>query len=91
MDNAKYCSNSRGSCWETLDHLITSHDEGFIFEDLLEQGREIVYSAVKLINGYMNYLQKAGKSNTSTAKEDFAEYNDESLIDTTDEQQPNNK
>jgi len=28
MDNAKFCSNSRGSCWEVLDHLITAHDEG---------------------------------------------------------------
>ena len=74
MDNAKYCSNSRGSCWETLDHLITAHDEGFISDDILHQGRELVYTAVKLINGYMNYLQKAGKSNASTTKEDFAQY-----------------
>lgn len=27
LDNAKFCSNSRGSCWEVLDHLITAHDE----------------------------------------------------------------
>ena len=24
MDNAKFCSNSRGYCLETLDHLITA-------------------------------------------------------------------
>jgi four helix bundle protein len=75
MDNAKYCSNSRGSCWETLDHLITANDEGFITEELLDQGRELVYTAVKLINGYMNYLQKAGKSKSTSAHEELAEYN----------------
>ena len=30
MDNAKFCSNARGSCWEVLDHLITAVDEGLI-------------------------------------------------------------
>jgi four helix bundle protein len=75
MDNAKYCSNSRGSCWETLDHLITANDEGFINEELLNQGRELVYSAVKLINGYMNYLQNAGKTKPISTHEELAEYN----------------
>jgi len=27
LDNAKFCSNARGSCWETLDHLIAGNDE----------------------------------------------------------------
>jgi len=62
MDNAKYCSNARGSCWETLDHLITACDEELIFDELLGKGRELVYTAVKLLNGYMNYLKKAGKN-----------------------------
>src|SRR4051794_26184605 len=29
LDNAKFCSNARGSCWEVLDHMITAQDEGF--------------------------------------------------------------
>ena len=77
MDNAKYCSNSRGSCWETLDHLITANDEGLITDDLLNEGRELVYSAVKLINGYMNYLQKAGKPKTSGVSEPNSPYANE--------------
>ena len=60
MDNAKFCSNSRGSCWEVLDHLIAAHDEGLIPEKMLKKGRELVNTAVKLVNGYMNYLKKAG-------------------------------
>ncbi len=59
LDNAKFCSNARGSCWEVLDHLITGHDEELISAELLARGRERVNRAVKLLNGYMNYLKRA--------------------------------
>ena len=62
LDNAKFCSNARGSCWEVLDHLITGHDENFISAELLGRGREVVNDAVKLLNGYMNYLKRAHKA-----------------------------
>jgi four helix bundle protein len=61
LDNAKFCSNSRGSCWETLDHLITANDESLISDDLLAEGRELVNHAVKLTNGYITYLQRSAK------------------------------
>jgi len=61
MDNAKFCSNSRGSCWEVLDHLITAVDEGLISTELLDRGRTLVDRAVRLTNGYMRYLKNAGK------------------------------
>ena len=72
MDNAKFCSNSRGSCWEVLDHLITAHDEGLISDEMLKKGRELVNTAVKLVNGYMNYLKRAG--NKPTVREKPEEY-----------------
>jgi four helix bundle protein len=59
LDNAKFCSNARGSCWEVLDHLITGHDEGLISSELLGRGRECVERSIKLLNGYMNYLKRA--------------------------------
>jgi|SRR6267143_3363388 len=59
LDNAKFCSNSRGSCWEVLDHLIDGHDERFISVELLERGRALVAQAIKLLNGYMKYLKSA--------------------------------
>ena len=62
MDNAKFCSNSRGSCWEVLDHLITACDEDLISNELLAKGKKLVNSAAKLINGYMNYLKRASKN-----------------------------
>ena len=59
LDNAKFCSNSRGSCWEILDHLIAGYDEGFISAELLERGRSLVADAIKVLNGYMKYLKSA--------------------------------
>ncbi len=59
LDNAKFCSNARGSSWEVLDHLIVAHDEDLIPGDLLESGRDLVVSAVRLINGYRKYLKRA--------------------------------
>lgn len=63
LDNAKFCSNARGSCWEVLDHLITARDEGFIDVEYLERGRILVAEAVKRLNGYMKYLKSAGTTN----------------------------
>ncbi len=62
LDNAKFCSNARGSCWEVLDHLITAHDEEMIPSEMLNEGRVFVNEAVKLLNGYMNYLKRASKT-----------------------------
>jgi four helix bundle protein len=57
LDNAKFCSNARGSCHETLDHLITANDEDMISDELLKEGRELVNEAGKILNGYIKYLQ----------------------------------
>jgi four helix bundle protein len=63
LDNAKFCSNARGSCWEVLDHLITSCDEELLSEEFLLRGRELVASAIRLLNGYMAYLKRATPNN----------------------------
>jgi hypothetical protein len=44
-----------------LDHLITGHDENLFSAELLGRGRELVAHAIKLLNGYMNYLKRAHK------------------------------
>lgn len=59
LDNAKFCSNARGSCWETIDHMITANDEDLISQNLLDQGRAVAAKAVALLNGYISYLRKA--------------------------------
>ena len=78
-DNAKFCSNARGSCWEVLDHLITASDDMLISDETLTHGRTLVHEAVKLLNGYMNYLRRAGSQNQ--VREDHALYMcDDNLI-----------
>ena len=47
-------------------------DEGLIPPDALTKGRDLVNGAVKLINGYMNYLKRAAKE--PSIQEEPAEY-----------------
>ena len=49
LDNAKFCSNSRGSCWEVLDHLITADDEGLLPADVIARRKTLVHEAVKVL------------------------------------------
>jgi len=72
LDNAKFCCNARGSAYETLDHLITAHDEGMISDELSRKGEGLVEQAVKLLNGYITYLQRAGGA--GKVREDAAVY-----------------
>ncbi|HEX5789758.1 MAG TPA: four helix bundle protein [Luteolibacter sp.] len=62
LDNAKFCSNARGSCHETLDHMITAGDEDLVPDELIEQGRQITSRAIALLNGYISYLRKSAKA-----------------------------
>jgi len=61
LDNARFCSNSRGSSCETLDHPITANNDGLIPDELLVEGRELINQAVRITNGYISYLQRVAK------------------------------
>ncbi len=61
LDTAKFCSNARGSVYEVLDHLITAEVEVLISRELLAAGREKVENAIRLLNGYIRYLQSKAK------------------------------
>jgi len=66
LDNSKFCSNARGSAYEILDHLITASDDALISQELVEKGRSLITSAIKLINGYMAYLKRAASEKSIT-------------------------
>ena len=57
-DNHRFCTHSRGSCFEVLGHLITAVDEGLLPEASLGRGREAVCSAVRALNGCMACLRR---------------------------------
>lgn len=61
LDNAKFCRNARGSCYEVLDHLLAASDEGLIGPELLEEGRRLFTRAIVPLNGYISYLTRASK------------------------------
>lgn len=63
LDNAKFCSNSRGSLFEVMDQLITANDENYITEEELNEGRMMFENVLRPLNGYIKYLQSANGTN----------------------------
>jgi len=77
QENIQFCHHSRGSLHELIDQLITALDEEYITQNEFTKGKDLINNALGLLNGYINYLNKAKKqfkSNTYTA-EDFTPYN----------------
>jgi four helix bundle protein len=59
QENIQFCRQSRGSLHELIDQLITSMDENYISRDQYLEGRKLIDKALGLINGYINYLNRA--------------------------------
>lgn len=57
-DKLRFCIMARGSLSETLNHLIDAYDEKYISEERLNYFRNKVGEAERLLNGYINYLEK---------------------------------
>ena len=64
QENTQFCRIARGSLYETLEHIITAFDEGYLTKDELIQYKQQVDMCLKLLNGYINHLQKQ-KNGTS--------------------------
>jgi len=59
QENIQFCRISRGSLFELMDQFITAQDEEYINQEEYKKGRDILDKAKGLLNGYINYLQKA--------------------------------
>lgn len=57
-DKHRFCIIARGSLSETLNHLIDAFDEGFIDDGILEEFRNRITEVEKLLNGYIQFLEK---------------------------------
>ena len=62
QENIQYCRHARGSAYEVLDHFITGVDENLIPEASLSECRILVEKSVKLLNGYIRYLESRKKN-----------------------------
>lgn len=64
-ENIQFCRISRGSLFELKDQFIAAFDDNYITKVEFDQGKEMINSALNLLNGYINYLQKAKEKNNS--------------------------
>ncbi|MBN2764809.1 MAG: four helix bundle protein [Paludibacteraceae bacterium] len=58
QENIQFCRHTRGSLEEVLDHLICALDEEYITVSQLNDYRVQIEKCLKLLNGYIAYLQK---------------------------------
>jgi len=59
QENIQFCRISRGSLYETIDHLIIAEEENYISENELTTRKEQINKCLAILNGYINYLKKA--------------------------------
>lgn len=64
QENIQFCRISRGSMMELIDDLITCLDEKYLSETRFMEGKALILKAIKILNGYIAYLERA-KANTS--------------------------
>jgi four helix bundle protein len=57
-ENIQYCRISRGSLYETYEHLLTALDEKYIESKTLDEFKIKIDACGRLLNGYINYLKK---------------------------------
>ena len=58
QENIQFCRISRGSMYETQDHLITCIDNEYISKELYDKIWELSMNAIKVLDGYIRYLKK---------------------------------
>jgi four helix bundle protein len=78
QENIQFCRISRGSLFELLDQLITAQDEKYIKKEEFGEIRQMILHAIKILNGYINYLKNAKLGNTKNYEnkvhDDIPEY-----------------
>jgi four helix bundle protein len=57
-DRIRFCIVARGSLSETLNHFIDAFDCGYITNEQLSYYRNKIDEEERLLNGYINYLEK---------------------------------
>ena len=57
QENIQFCRQAGGSLYELIDHLSVALDEGYIDEDKFNRFRKEALDSVRVLNGYIKYLQ----------------------------------
>ena len=67
QENIQFCRISRGSMFEILDDLITCLDEGYITKEKFHEDETMILEGIKILNGYIHYLEKAKASSRQSS------------------------
>lgn len=59
QENIQFCRISRGSLTEIWDDIITCFDEKYISKEKFEEGELLLKKSLKILNGYIAYLERA--------------------------------
>ena len=70
----QYCRQSRGSLYELIDHLIVAEEEKYISKAELNSYKSEIQECLAILNGFINYLQKAKESNKRIVNEPEVSY-----------------
>ncbi len=63
QENIQFCRVSRGSMYETQDHLISCLDNKYITQDEYDATWKLSENAIKVLDGYIRYLKKQQTAN----------------------------
>lgn len=58
QENIQFCRQAKGSLFEIIDHLITSHDECYIDDEKYNVLKALSYRCIKVLNAYIASLKK---------------------------------
>jgi len=66
QENIQFCRQARGSLEEVKDHLYAAYDEGYISQEKLNELFDSQKTCIKLLNGYIDWLQKQKSKSNKT-------------------------
>jgi four helix bundle protein len=58
QENTQFCRHARGSLMELTDQVTACHEQGYCGPDLQQALREKILAVLRLLNGYISYLQR---------------------------------
>lgn len=62
-ENIQFCRQARASATEMIDHLTVALDEGYINSDMCESLEVRFEEIMKMLSGYITYLQNRQATN----------------------------
>jgi len=62
QENVQFCRQSRGSLFELIDHILIAEECEYVRHEEKDILIENIVSAIRLLNGYIKYLQGRKKS-----------------------------